>query len=637
MSSLQVLSAPSNQPTLTGVVSQPAGVPAGPLPVVSKPANVPAKLPVVSKPANVQPSLSVQPLPQQPNIAVPPKPPQLDKIASDIGVARGRGADDTAILRSLLQKNPALVPDVKVAIQERKATPTDVLNAIVAKHAPQQPAQDQSTYGPSARPFDIKGFLEPAKDVLVGYGKGLAKTGATLLKPIDKLLGKFGVKSGAGLSDEELKPNGIIQNVGYLTSQAQQANTIIRAAAPVATAITKSATAVKAPAAIQKLLDVGGRSAFDAALGYGTAKLQGYDNKDAKTAALVSGALPWASAAFSEVGKLAGVNKIGEKIQYALIKPTASDVKNGFKIENVNKYDLGGNLEQTAKKTQAAISERVAALRSQLGKGSATVDLNQTYSDTVDAIKALKFENAGSNTAIQAQLDKFAQELESLSKNGVIDIADAQDIKRAFGAKGAWEYNVPREDANAIETVYTKAYNTIKQQIENAAASAGNTRVKQINKELSDLIPIEHALIRRLPVAARQDPISLKDLVAAVGGAKFGLPMYVLNKLTKSGTVGAELATLGKRSQSAGPIRTLITGPGAKQLESSPTISEVAAKIPKIPVGLAIQDVSASSLKAEELGKKINELNVRWVEKPTPANKKALDNAKALYKKLTRK
>mgnify|MGYP000317169858 CR=1 FL=1 len=230
MAGLQVLSAPTNQPTLTGVVSQPAGVPTGPLPVVSQPANVPAKLPVVSKPANVQPSLSVQPLPQQPNIAVPPKPPQLDKIASDIGVARGRGADDTAILRSLLQKNPALVPDVKVAIQERKATPTQVLDAIVAKHAPQQPPQDQSTYGPSAKPFDIKGFLDPAKDVLVGYGKGLAKTGATLLKPIDKLLGKFGVKSGAGLSDEELKPNGIIQNVGYLTSQAQQANAIIGAA-----------------------------------------------------------------------------------------------------------------------------------------------------------------------------------------------------------------------------------------------------------------------------------------------------------------------------------------------------------------------------------------------------------------------
>ncbi|MDQ3816118.1 MAG: hypothetical protein M3362_00320 [Acidobacteriota bacterium] len=38
--------------------------------------------------------------------------------------------------------------------------------------------------------------------------------------------------------------------------------------------------------------------------------------------------------------------------------------------------------------------------------------------------------------------------------------------------------------------------------------------------------------------------------------------------------------------------------------------------------------------KADELGNKINELNKQWVERPTPANKKALDSATAEYKKL---
>jgi hypothetical protein len=146
MAALQVLNAPANQPTLTGVVNKPAGIPSGPLPVVSKPANVPAKLPVVSKPAGVQPSLSVQPLPQQPNIYVPPKPPEppkMDKIAADIGVARGRGADDTTILYSLVKKNPALTQPVKIAIQERKATPTQVLDQIIAKYQPKQPEQEE--------------------------------------------------------------------------------------------------------------------------------------------------------------------------------------------------------------------------------------------------------------------------------------------------------------------------------------------------------------------------------------------------------------------------------------------------------------------------------------------------------------
>ncbi len=184
MAGLQVLSAPTNQPTLTGVVSKPAGVPTGPLPVVSKPANVPAKLPVVSQPANVQPKLSVQPLGPQPTIAVPPKPaaaPQMDKIAADIGVARGRGADDTTILYTLLQKNPALVEPVKVAIKERGASPSQVLDTIIQKHqsTEKQPGLGQRIVQGIASPF-----LRAATNVLgIGAGvKNLAEAGVAKLK-----------------------------------------------------------------------------------------------------------------------------------------------------------------------------------------------------------------------------------------------------------------------------------------------------------------------------------------------------------------------------------------------------------------------------------------------------------------------
>ena len=559
----------------------------------------PAKLPVVSAPANVQQSLSVQPLPQQPSIYVPPKPPappQMDKIASDIGVARSRGADDTSILYSLVKKNPALTEPVKVATQERKATPTQVLDQIVAKHAPQPEVDKGSFIDRAPGRWDVKGFLTPAVDAAIGVGKSLAKTGSTLLKPVDKVLEKAGVKAGAGLSDEDLKAKGFFQGAGKFVGDVLQTDAAATAVAPVASAITKSSQAAKAPAVIQKLLDVGGRSALDAATGYGVAKVQGADSKDAKTAALIAGALPWASAAFSGVAKLAGVNKAGEKIQYAVIKPTKTDISNGFKIENVNKYSLGGSLKQTAQKTQDAITERAAKLKSLLKPGSADIDLNKVYYETAKKFEKVSLENAGSNVALKAQLDKFAQEMTQLSQNGIVDIADGQVIKRAFGAKGAWQYGIPAEDANAIEQVYNTAYNILKTDIETAAAKAGNAGVGQVNKELSELIPIEHALIRRLPVAARQNPISLTDLVSLIGGSKLGVPLFVLNKLTKSGTIGAKLANAGKQKASTSAVQTLISGPGKKQLEEAPYLREVAAKIPKIPVGLSIKQVGAYNL-----------------------------------------
>jgi len=554
--------------------------------VVSKPANVPAKLPVVSKPANVQQSLSVQPLPQQPSIYVPPKPPKMDKIAADIGVARGRGADDTTILYSLVKKNPALTEPVKVAIKDRKATPTQVLDQIVAKHQAQQPVEEDKGSFIDRAPgrWDLKGLVKPSVDAVIGVGKSFAKVGATILKPLNKVTGI----EPPGLSDEDLKAKGFWQGTGKVVGDVLQADVVANAVAPLASAITKSSQAVKAPAAVQKLLDVGGRSALDAGAGYTLAKAQGYDDKDAKTAALISGALPWASAAFSAVAKVAKVNKLGEKIQFAVIKPTQADINSGFKIENVNKYDLGGSLKQTAQKTQDAITNRATKLKSLVKSGSAEVDLNKVYYETATKLEKEVMENAGSNIALKAQLEKFSEEMSQLSQNGIIDIADAQKIKRAFGAKGAWQFGIPAEDANAIEQVYNTAYNILKTDIETAAAKAGNAGVKQLNKELSELIPIEHALIRRLPVATRNNPFSLTDLVSLIGGSKLGIPLFILNRLTKSGTVGAKLANVGKQKQTTNAVQTLISGPGKAQVEAAPTLKEVASKIPKIPVGLQV-------------------------------------------------
>jgi len=603
MASLQVVSAPSNQPTLTGVVDRPSGVPAAPLPVVSKPANVPAKLPVVSQPAGVQKTLSVAPVAPQPTIAVPPKPPQMDKIASDIGVARSRGADDTTILYSLVKKNPALTEPVKVAIQERKATPSQVLDQIVAKYSPQAEEPKPGFIDSAPGRWDIKGFIAPAANAAFGVAKSFAKVGSKILKPVDKVLEKAGIESGAGLSDEDLKAKGFWQGAGKVTGDILQADAVANAVAPAASAITKSSKAVKAPAVVQKLLDVGGRSALDAGTAYGVAKVQGAENKDAKTAALIAGSLPWASAAFSTAAKALGVNKAGEKIQYALIKPTKADIENGFKIENVNKYNLGGSLKETAEKTQQAIAERANKLKSLLKPGTAEVDLNKVYYETAKKLEGASLENAGSNLALKTQLDRFAQEMTQLSPNGIVDIADGQVIKRAFGAKGAWQFGVPVEDANAIEQVYNTAYNILKTDIETAAAKAGNTGVKQVNKELSELIPIEQALIRRLPVAARQNPISLTDLVSLLGG-KLSIPLFILNKLTKSGTVGAKAATIGKEKPSVGPVKTLISGPGTKQIEEAPFVREIAAKIPKIPVGLSVKKVGDYELTYVKNGNK---------------------------------
>jgi hypothetical protein len=114
----------------------------------------------------------------------------------------------------------------------------------------------------------------------------------------------------------------------------------------------------------------------------------------------------------------------------------------------------------------------------------------------------------------------------------------------------------------------------------------------------------------------------------------------------------AFLQDLLKNDQAANTITTpakikASTGDKASSISQSskPIISKAVSKIvDRYREARAAADPQAgfinfgeNSVKAEELGQKINQLNEQYVKKPTPANKKALDNAVKLYRNLTKK
>ena len=66
--------------------------------------------------------------------------------------------------------------------------------------------------------------------------------------------------------------------------------------------------------------------------------------------AVKTGATTAAFSAGTELA-LAGISKFlksaGSKIQWGAIKPSQADVKDGFKIDNIEKHQLGGTLNET--------------------------------------------------------------------------------------------------------------------------------------------------------------------------------------------------------------------------------------------------------------------------------------------------
>lgn len=299
--------------------------------------------------------------------------------------------------------------------------------------------------------------------------------------------------------------------------------------------------------------NLAGRAAESGIIGATYQALDNLENKEkvtknVGTAAAVGAALPIAFTGASKIKRLFGkaTQATGEKIQTTVIKPTAADYRDGFDIKTINKYNLGGNLKQMLEKTDTRLNTLATELNKKIKAGEAPIDLNLLVSKIEKDILSNKGGNFGNAGAIRRVLANIKEEVLAVSPTGIVDLPDAQVVKRAAGQKGAWVYGSPDPDATAIERVYTAFYRELKEDIERKAPEG----VKEINKQISELIPVVDAIIRRIPVAERNNILGIGELVglgtAAMSGIG-GLGIIGASQLAKSGRFGSSLARAGSK------------------------------------------------------------------------------------------
>ena len=184
-------------------------------------------------------------------------------------------------------------------------------------------------------------------------------------------------------------------------------------------------------------------------------------------------------------------------------------------------------------------------LQSKIIRSKEVVDLNQVYKRTVNNLTGGKARNFGNIGSIKRVSDNLASEIEEVSTNGLVDVAEAQLVKQGAGTKGAWVYGSADPDASAVEKVYTAFYRELRKEIEQKASPG----IREVNQQLSELIPIMNSVIRRIPVAERNNAFSLTDVLSLGFGAlnPSAFALAAVNKLSKSGRVGAFLAEKGER------------------------------------------------------------------------------------------
>lgn len=269
--------------------------------------------------------------------------------------------------------------------------------------------------------------------------------------------------------------------------------------------------------------------------------------KDAlKSAAIGAGTGIAFGAAEKGVKKLGDlVGKWGDRIQTSVIKPSQADIKDGFNIETVKKFNLGGSLKTTFEKTESKLDELSKQLNEKIQSSNSTIDLNTIYENTAKRLLGSKMENFGSNKAMETAIDNLRNEIiASAGPNGIASLPEAQLIKRASGHYGAWTYGVPTPEATASQKVYSTFYNEMKTAIEKNSPKG----VREINKQISELIPVMNAVIRRIPVAERNSAISLTDIITLSASAlePRALALSLLNFASKRGEVGKVLSNAPK-------------------------------------------------------------------------------------------
>jgi hypothetical protein len=379
-------------------------------------------------------------------------------------------------------------------------------------------------------------FLDPlginrfATDAVIGAGKGLLQTirgGGQLIRNAIPALNH----------GPEVNPPINIETTNTAQSVGKGAERVAEFMAP-AGILGKAKAALKTGSAILDTLIGAGLEGGSAAA---VSSAQKGSTEGAATTGLIAG-----GSSVALQGLFKAVGAMSQKAETALVKPSAADIRDGFKADTIFKYKLGGSLGQTFEKTDARLKDLGQQLRTALqSEPTAKVDIYRAYSDAADELAKDAAKNFGQNAAIQKALTKMGDEIDiaiGKSSGGLADVLTANELKQATGKLGAW-YHAPGgpasvdPDAAAMERVANTFYAKLKDSI-NAAIPGG--RINAINREISELIPIQRAVLRRLPVEARSNVIGLGDMLSVVRGDGLGLALGAANRLSKSGAaIGA--------------------------------------------------------------------------------------------------
>jgi hypothetical protein len=261
-----------------------------------------------------------------------------------------------------------------------------------------------------------------------------------------------------------------------------------------------------------------------------------------------------------------GLQNAAARIQGTKVKVLTPEMKKGASNAQYKKYGVFGNAEQVQKQWHGKIQDLATQLKEKINSVEFDPNNPETRINLVQVINRAKqktLEGSRINkNALSKVADDVANELETtygldfnkapaISNN--VDLAESQLLKQEVGKHGDWlSHNgkiAANQDATNKAAFYNTLYNELKVELENK----GPEGIKQLNKQLSEIIPMERSAAKQVLVQNRKNPLSLDDYIgglatagSALHGNLFPAAVAIGNAASKSPNVAKGMYKLGK-------------------------------------------------------------------------------------------
>lgn len=265
-----------------------------------------------------------------------------------------------------------------------------------------------------------------------------------------------------------------------------------------------------------------------------------------------------------------GLEGIGKSQMNKVIKPLMRHERKARKpIEQVvfdyglDKGKGGASPKAVYERSTAKLNELGAKLKAEIKAGrdaGARINTDELIDKAVADLKANPGESEDFYTMVN-DIDEIAADFKARAQaangTGSLDLLQGHNFKKYMGHEGAWQGIAQSKGIplTAKETSRSKIAEEIYHRLNDAIDEAAPNGIKDLNRQISEIIPANQAAGWRQIVEGRGNAVSLSDVVGMTATAinPKVWPIVALNRATKSGTVASKIYRLGEAMKAGKP------------------------------------------------------------------------------------